>query len=79
VYDQSGKAVYSTVIPADVVVCDLCNAGIPTRPVPVLWDGYAVCAKCFARFSGLTLEEAARRDGIRLEALELEEEGICKR
>lgn len=77
VYDNSGKAVYSAVIPADVVVCDLCNAGIGTRPVPVLWDGYVVCAKCFASFSGLTLEEAARRDGIRLEAPE--QEGICSK
>ena len=32
----------------DVVVCDLCNADVTIRPVPVV-DGYAHCATCFAR------------------------------
>jgi hypothetical protein len=31
----------------DEVICDLCNADITTRPVPVV-GGYAYCAACFA-------------------------------
>lgn len=74
VHNGSGKATYSAVIPADVVICDLCNDSILTTPVPVLWDGYAACAKCFASISGISLDEAARQDGIRLQTLE---EGTC--
>ncbi len=34
---------------ADDVICDLCNANIPLRPVPVVWTNYAVCLECLDR------------------------------
>ncbi len=34
---------------ADEVICDLCNALITIRPVPVVWENYAVCLECLDR------------------------------
>lgn len=64
--EGEAQPVYEQTLGAEDVVCDLCNASITTQPVPLLWEGYAVCAKCFQKSAQLTLEEAARRDGIRL-------------
>ena len=33
----------------DLVVCDLCNADVKLRPVPVV-NGYAHCCRCFATY-----------------------------
>jgi len=72
VLNDKGEVVHSAIVPAEVVVCDLCNATIETRPVPVFWDGYAACERCFREISGLSLEEAAQRDGIVLFVVEAE-------
>jgi hypothetical protein len=34
----------------DQVICDLCNADITTRPVPVV-NGWALCGDCFPTFN----------------------------
>ncbi len=52
-------------LPADAVFCDVCGAGIPFAPVPVV-SGYALCDVCFTRKYGITVDEAARREGIEL-------------
>ena len=52
-------------IPADAVFCDICGDVIPFSPVPVC-DGDALCAQCFERMYGITVGEAARRDGIEI-------------
>jgi hypothetical protein len=66
VLNERGEAEYSATLSADDVVCDLCNHSITFQPVPLLWESYAVCADCFKGTCGLSLEEAARRDGIAL-------------
>jgi hypothetical protein len=70
VLNERGEAEYSATLSADDVVCDLCNRSITFQPVPLLWESYAVCADCFEGTCGLSLEEAARRDGIALKEAE---------
>lgn len=72
VYGEDGHIAYAETIPAEVAICDLCNGDILVRPVPVVWGDYALCPDCFAETTGITLEEAARRDGVQLEG-----EGTC--
>lgn len=48
---------------ADEVICDSCNGDIRFTPVP-LADGYALCDDCFKERFGLTVEEAAAKEGI---------------
>jgi len=50
------------------VVCDLCMSPIPFRPVPTLAGATALCPSCFQGMFGLSVEEAAQRDGITLTA-----------
>ncbi|WP_092485607.1 hypothetical protein [Desulfoscipio geothermicus] len=38
-------------IPQDLFVCDVCNAEIDFRPVPVI-TGYAYCAECCRQYFG---------------------------
>jgi hypothetical protein len=65
VYPLDGGAGEHLVIPADVVFCDICGVAIAIRPVPVT-GSYALCPTCFQRAYGMTVEEAARKDGIDL-------------
>ncbi len=58
------------ILEADEVICDLCNAWVTVRPVPVS-GSYALCPKCFKRMFGLTVAQAAEQDGIPLTELEL--------
>ncbi len=58
------------VLEADEVLCDICNAFVLIRPVPVT-GSYALCPRCFERTFGLTVEQAAEQDGIPLTELEL--------
>ena len=53
------------------VICDLCNALVDVRPVPVWKAGsqYALCPDCFRRVFKKTVEDAAREDGVTLEHL----------
>ena len=44
---SDGEVEVGGVLGPDEVVCDLCNAEVTIRPVPVL-NGYAHCAACFA-------------------------------
>jgi hypothetical protein len=43
-----GEVEVGDLLGPDEVICDLCNADIAIRPVPVV-GGYAHCADCFAR------------------------------
>ena len=44
-----GKKVYSSIVPASEVICDICNADVAIRPVPLIYGSYAVCLDCLAR------------------------------
>ncbi len=66
VLNERGETVYSATLPADDVICDLCNRAVAFQPVPLLWDGCAACADCFQKHIGISLEDAARREGITL-------------
>ena len=44
---SDGEVEVGGVLGPDEVICDLCNAEVTIRPVPVL-NGYAHCAACFA-------------------------------
>lgn len=46
--EDVGAAEVGPALGPDEVVCDLCNAPVLIRPVPVV-DGYALCARCFVR------------------------------
>ena len=46
--EDAGAAEIGPTLGADEVICDLCNAPVLIRPVPVV-DGHALCARCFAR------------------------------
>jgi len=48
---------------ADEVICDACDCDICFTPVP-LADGYALCDDCFKERFGLTVEEAAAKEGV---------------
>ncbi len=57
-------------IPADFVICDICNQMITIRPVPLLFEDYAACPACFQRDTGMSVEDAAKNDGIELKEVE---------
>ncbi len=50
---------------ADVVFCDLCGEAIEFTPVPVAGTN-ALCAVCFEQTFHVSLDAAARRDGIEI-------------
>lgn len=59
---------------ADDVICDTCNADVLYTPVAVS-SGYALCPECFEKEYGMTVQEAAKRDGVTLTWPEPEKEG----
>ncbi len=70
--EGDGKAVVEGLsIPADFVVCDICNRTITIRPVPLLFVSYAACPACFQRETGISVEDAAKNDGIELKEIEV--------
>ncbi|MEJ5200594.1 MAG: hypothetical protein WHV66_00060 [Anaerolineales bacterium] len=44
---SNGEEAYRWTLRADEVYCDLCNATVLLRPVPVI-SGYALCLRCLA-------------------------------
>ena len=60
-------------IPANFVLCDICNKTIAIRPVPLLYENYAACPACFERDTAISVEEAAKADGVTLATLSIEE------
>jgi len=50
IYDWDGNLLeVGDTLSADEVICDLCNADVVVRPVPVVWENYAVCLECLDR------------------------------
>jgi formylmethanofuran dehydrogenase subunit E len=45
VYDGNGNKIYSVTLSENEVYCDLCNAQIFTKPVPMI-GSYALCFDC---------------------------------
>ncbi len=70
IIDWDGNVHVGPTLEADVVFCDVCNALIFVRPVPVT-GSYALCPDCFRRVFGITVEHAAEQDGISLTELGL--------
>lgn len=48
IVDEDGEVEVGPELTDAEVYCDLCNADIPLRPVPVV-DGYALCLECLAK------------------------------
>jgi hypothetical protein len=55
------------------VYCDLCGDWIPFRPVPLLLGSDALCSRCMRNVTGVSLDEAARMDGVALQWLDEEQ------
>lgn len=45
--DETGRQIFICGLTSDEVYCDICNADITIRPVPVV-ETYALCLKCLA-------------------------------
>jgi hypothetical protein len=73
-HTDGGKIEEGISIPDDFVICDICNATISLRPVPLLYTSYATCPVCFQRDTSISVEEAAILDGIELTEIEVVEE-----
>jgi hypothetical protein len=55
------------------VYCDVCGAWIAHRPVPILLGSHALCSRCMRNVTGVSLDEAARMDGVALQWLDEEQ------
>ncbi len=73
-YTEEGGIEEGPTLGADEVICDYCNTDVLYTPVAVS-AGNALCPECFQSVYHMTLEEAARRDGITLIWPEPEKEG----
>jgi hypothetical protein len=70
-HTKDGETEEGMSIPDNLVICDICNATISLRPVPLLYISYATCPVCFQRDTGISAEEAAILDGIKLAEIEV--------
>jgi len=65
-----GRKIYSALqIPSTFVICDLCNRPIAIRPVSLLYGDYAACPTCVQSQMGISVKDAAQKDGIDLTTL----------
>ena len=55
------------------MICDVCNADVCVTPVPVV-GGNALCPDCFQEMVCMSVEEAARQDGVAIQYLEKDKE-----
>ena len=51
------------------VLCDLCNAEVTIRPVPVAWGSHALCPTCFQQVFHQDVVTAGVRDRIHIAVL----------
>lgn len=73
-YTEEGGIEEGPMLGADEVICDLCNGDVSYSPVAV-YAGNALCPECFQKVYHMSLEGAAKRDGVTLTWPELQKEG----
>lgn len=72
-WTEDGGVENGPLLGADEVICDVCNADVCVTPVPVV-GGNALCPDCFREMVCMSVEEAARQDGVAIQYLEKDKE-----